>query len=415
MKKLFAFILGGAFTASFAFADVSIGISGRGAARVFDFSGYNNNYDNEAAKTAGVFGKDGSHSSPATVFGEFLNDFNFSASTEDGMFGMNLDLEYAVDSEGGFGNVSLPDQAKVWWMPTDWFLGQIGMVEVDDLRGTIGDWGNGRRDIGSLGEDDIFDRFYPQAGLALSFYPLEGLFIGATFDAFGPVIYDDNGAILDDSAVWAENFYKSINVGFGYTIDEKFQIKAAYFGAKDPRDGSKDELKDDDFNGKLELGFDWNINESNLLEVGVKIPLWSDNDERDKENGYLFQAVAGIAGENDNLSYKGHALYRSMNGTDKDGDLAYFPVFGVDAGIEYALEKFTLGATVNYGGTFNNLLVKNIAVNIFGAEVYVKKDVAADCFVFAGIADTLTVTDVEDTVKKTENRFYIPVGIEYAF
>lgn len=407
MKKLFAFILGGAFTASFAFADVSIGISGRGAARVFDFSGYNNDYDNEAAKTAGAFGKDGSHSSPATVFGEFLNDFNFSASTEDGMFGMNLDLEYAVDSEGGFGNVSLPDQAKVWWMPADWFLGQIGMVEVDDLRGTIGDWGNGRRDIGSLGEDDIFDRFYPQAGLALSFYPLEGLFIGATFDA-----YKEDGK---DGGDWAENFYKSINVGFGYTIDEKFQIKAAYFGAKDPRDGSKDELKDDDFNGKLELGFDWNINESNLLEVGVKIPLWSDNDERDEENGYLFQAVAGIAGENDNLSYKGHALYRSMNGTDKDGDLAYFPVFGVDAGIEYALEKFTLGATVNYAGTFNNLLVKNIAKNIFGAEVYVKKDVAADCFVFAGIADTLTVTDVEDTVKKTENRFYIPVGIEYAF
>lgn len=406
MKKLFAFILGGAFTASFAFADVSIGISGRGAARIFDFSGYNNNYDNEAAKTAGVFGKDGSHSSPATVFGEFLNDFNFSASTEDGMFGMNLDLEYAVDSEGGFGSVSLPDQAKVWWMPTDWFLGQIGMVEVDDLRGTIGDWGNGRRDIGSLGENDIFDRFYPQTGVALSFYPVEGLFIGATFDAF------KDGK---DGGDWAENFYKSINVGFGYTIDEKFQIKAAYFGAKDPRDGSKDELKDDDFNGKLELGFDWNINESNLLEVGVKIPLWSDNDERDEENGYLFQAVAGIAGENDNLSYKGHAAYRSMNGTDKDGDLAYFPVFGVDAGIEYALEKFTLGATVNYGGTFNNLLVKNIAVNSFGAEVYVKKDVAADCFVFAGIADTLTVTDVEDTVKKTENKFYIPVGIEYAF
>lgn len=410
MKKLFAFILGGAFTASFAFADVSIGISGRGAARVFDFSGYNNDYDNDAVASAleDEYGKDGSHSSPATVFGEFLNDFNFSASTNDNKLGFNLDLEFVVDSEGGIdpAKITIPDQAKVWWMPTDWFLGQIGMVEVDDLRGTIGDWGNGRRDIGSLGEDDIFDRFYPQAGVALSFYPVEGLFIGATFDAF------KDGK---DGGDWAENFYKSINVGFGYTIDEKFQIKAAYFGAKDPRDGSKDELKDDDFNGKLELGFDWNINESNLLEVGVKIPLWSDNDERDKENGYLFQAVAGIAGENDNLSYKGHAAYRSMNGTDKDGDLAYFPAFGVDAGVEYALEKFTLGATVNYGGAFNNLLVKNIAVNSFGAEVYVKKDVAADCFVFAGIADTLTLTDVEDTVKKTENRFYIPVGIEYAF
>lgn len=411
MKKLFAFILGGAFTASFAFADVSIGISGRGAARVFDFSGYNNDYDNEAAKTAEAlekYGKDGTHSSPATVFGEFLNDFNFSASTEDGKFGMNLDLEYAVDSEGGFGNVSIPDQAKVWWQPTDWFLGQVGMIEVDDLRGSVGDWGVGRRDIGSLDEDAIFDRFYPLAGLALSFYPLEGLFIGATFDA-GPVLYDDNGAILDDSAVWAENFYKSINVGFGYTVDEKFQIKAAYFGAKDPRDGSKDELKDDDFNGKLELGFDWNINENNLLEIGVKIPLWSDNDERDEENGYLFQAVAGIAGENDNISYKGHAGYVSMNNKDKDGDLSYYPVISLDAGVEVAFDKFTLGATACYGGD------KNDNVNSFGAEIYLKKDVAADCFVFAGIADSLVITDVEDTVKNTVNRFSIPLGIEYAF
>ena len=414
MKKLFAFILGGALTATFAFADVSVGVSGRGAARVFDFSGYNNDYDNDFEKTAETYGKDGSHSSPATTFGEFLNDFNFSASTEDNKLGFNLDLEYVVDSDGGFGDISLPDQAKVWWQPTDWFLGQIGMIEVDDLRGTIGDWGNGRRDIGSLGEDDIFDRFYPQAGVALSFYPVEGLFVGATFDAFGPVIYDNNRE-KDDSAIWAENFYKSLNIGFGYTIDEKFQIKAAYFGAKDPRDGDKDELKDDDFNGKLELGFNWNINENNLLEVGVKVPLWSDNDKRNEENGYLFQAVAGIAGENDNLSYKGHAVYRSINDTDKDGDLSYYPLFGVDAGIEYALDNFALGATVNYGGAFNNLHDKNIAINTFGAEVYIKKDVAADCFLFAGVADTLTVTDVEDTVKNTTNRFYIPLGIEYAF
>lgn len=412
MKKLFAFILGGALTASFAFADISVGVSGRGAARVFDFSGYNNDYDNDSAEIlyAEKFGKDGSHSSPATTFGEFVHDFNFSASTEDNKLGFNLDLEYVVDSESGFGDISLPDQAKVWWQPTDWFLGQIGMVEVDDLRGTIGDWGNDRRDIGSLGEDDIFDRFYPQAGIALSFYPIEGLFIGATFDA-----YKDG----NDAYAWTENFFKSINVGFGYTIDDKFQIKAAYFGAKDPRDGNKDELEDDDFNGKLELGFNWNINENNLLEVGVKIPLWSDNDKRnadeDEENGYLFQAVAGVAGENDNLSYKGHAFYRSVNDTDKDGDLAYYPLFGVDAGVEYALNNFTLGATVNYGGAFNNLHDKNGSVNTFGAEVYIKKDVAADCFVFAGIADTLTIVDIEDTVKNTTNRFYIPLGIEYAF
>lgn len=424
MKKLFAFILGGALTASFAFADISVGVSGRGAARVFDYYGWNNEYDNDGAKAAfedsaifdeigdGVNAKDGSHSSPSTTFGEFVHDFNFSASTEDNKLGFNLDLEYVVDSETDIEDVklSLPDQAKVWWQPTDWFLGQIGMIEVDDLRGTIGDWGNDRRDIGSLGEDDIFDRFYPQAGIALSFYPVEGLFIGATFDA-----YKDG----NDAYAWTENFFKSINVGFGYTIDDKFQIKAAYFGAKDLRDGDKDELEDDDFNGKLELGFNWNINENNLLEVGVKVPLWSDNDKRnadeDEENGYLFQAVAGVAGENDNLSYKGHAFYRSVNDTDKDGDLAYYPLFGVDAGVEYALNNFTLGATVNYGGAFNNLHDKNGSVNTFGAEVYIKKDVAADCFVFAGIADTLTIVDIEDTVKNTTNRFYIPLGIEYAF
>lgn len=427
MKKLFAFGFAAAFAASALFADISVGVSGRGVARAFDFTGYKNDYDSEAAKADVManlgrynipkfsddedaddyFVKDGSHSFPATAFAEFLHDFNLSASTEDNKLGFNLDLEYVVDSNGGIGDVSIPDQAKVWWQPAEWFLGQVGMVQVDDLRGSVGDWGVGRRDIGSLDEDAIFDRFYPAAGVALSFYPVEGLFIGATFDAY-------KGE--DDAGDWAENFYKGINVGFGYTVDEKFQIKAAYFGAKDPKK-SDDELGNDDFNGKLEFGFDWNIDETNVLEVGVKLPLWSDSDKRKEaeDDAYLLQVVAGFAGENDNLSYKGHAGYISMNEKDKDGDLGYYPVLALDAGIEVAFDKFTLGATANYGGVFNNLDEKNVNVNTFGAEVYLKKDIAADCFVFAGIADTLVITDVEDTVKNTANRFYVPLGIEYAF
>lgn len=417
MKKLFAFILGGALTASFAFADISVGASGRGSARVFDFSGYSIKYKNDA-------GEDDSHSYPATTFGEFVHDFNFSASTEDNKLGFNLDLEYTTSSDEAF-SISFPDQAKVWWQPTDWFLGQIGMIEVDDLRGSIGDWGNGRRDIGSLGEDDIFDRFYPQAGVALSFYPVEGLFIGATFDA-----YKDG----NDEYAWAENFYKAINVGFGYTIDEKFQIKVAYFGDKDDKK-DEDELEDDDFNGKLEFGFDWNINENNLLEVGVKVPLWSDNDKRketvaenlsgdfsgfdvnDFSDASLFQIVAGFAGDNDNYTYKAHAYYVNSPMINKDNDLVYFPVFGVDAGVEYALDDFTLGGTAMCAGGFSNdnPSGKNVCANVFGAELYIKKDVAADCFVFAGVADTLIVTDVEDIGKNTTNRFYIPLGIEYSF
>lgn len=182
MKKLFAFGFAAGFAASALFADISVGVSGHGVARAFDFTGYKNDYDSEAADD--YFVKDGSHSFPATAFAEFLHDFNFSASTEDNKLGFNLDLEYVVDSNGGLGKISIPDQAKVWWQPTDWFLGQVGMIEVDDLRGSVGDWGVGRRDIGSLDEDAIFDRFYPWAGVALSFYPVEGLFIGATFDAY---------------------------------------------------------------------------------------------------------------------------------------------------------------------------------------------------------------------------------------
>lgn len=410
MKKLFAFGFAAAFAASALFADISVGVSGRGVARAFDFTGYKNDYDSVVAEVAGEeeYGKDGSHSFPATAFAEFLHDFNLSASTEDNKLGFNLDLEYVVDSNGGLGEISIPDQAKVWWQPAEWFLGQVGMVQVDDLRGSVGDWGVGRRDIGSLDEDVIFDRFYPAAGVALSFYPVEGLFIGATFDAY-------KGE--DEAGDWAENFYKGINVGFGYTVDEKFQIKAAYFGAKDRKKSDDDELENDDFNGKLEFGFDWNIDESNVLEVGVKLPLWSDSDKRKEaeDDAYLLQVVAGFAGENDNLSYKGHAGYISMNGKDKDGDLGYYPVLALDAGVEVAFDKFTLGATANYGGVFNNLDEKNVNVNTFGAEVYLKKDIAADCFVFAGIADTLVITDVEDTVKNTANRFYVPLGIEYAF
>ncbi len=102
---------------------------------------------------------------------------------------------------------------------------------------------------------------------------------------------------------------------------------------------------------------------------------------------------------------------------NKENDLVYYPTFGVDAGVEYALDNFTLGGTAMYAGGFSNdnKSGKNVGVNIFGAEVYIKKDVAADCFVFAGVADTLVIADMEDTVKTATNRFYIPVGIEYAF
>lgn len=435
MKKLFALVAGAALVASSAFADVSVGVSGRGVANMFSKSSYDNDYDNDSVQVAASTNaelknalnentKDGSHSFVAEAAAHFLNDFNFSAETEDKKLGFNLDFEYYTGSNKVVGDeldeiaiseikLVLPDQAKAWWQPTDWFLAQIGMIEVDDLRGSVGDWGVGRRDIGSLDEDDIFDRFYPQAGVAISLYPVEGLFVGVTFDT-------DN--VEGNTMAYAENFYKGLNIGVGYTIDDKFQLKFAYFGDQEAaKTSDPDEFDDDDYNGKLEFGFDWNVNEDNVLEVGVKVPLWSDDDTRKAHNiitdpkDYAVQVVAGFAGANDNLSYKAHAKFASLSGTNKDDDLDFYPELALDGGLEVALDNFTLGGTVLYDGIFNTIGAGDITKNTFGIEAYIKKDVAADCFVFGGIADKFSVLDIEDTVKHTENTFYIPVGIEFAF
>lgn len=422
MKKLFAFVFGIAFVCTSAFADISFGVGGRGTANMFQKSSYDNDYDNdtigaliasdpEVSELLNGNLKDGSHSSKAKAGAYFLNDFNFSAQTEDKKLGFNFDLEFAtgantLDEENyEISDFSIPDQAKVWWQPTEWLLAQIGMIEVDDLRGSVGDWGVGRRDIGSLGEDDIFDRFYPQAGVAVSLYPVEGLFIGATFDTDQVSGYK-----------YAENFYKGLNIGAGYTIDDKFQVKFAYFGVQN-KASDPEELEDNDYKGKLEFGFDWALDENNVLEVGVKVPLWSDDDARKdaEDDAYAFKAVAGFAGANDNLSYKAHAGFVSVNGKNKDDDLDFYPLIELDGGLEAAFDDFTLGGTVQYEGAFNNLPEKSVNVNTFGAEVYIKKDVAADCFVFGGIADKFVVVDAEDFVKHSENIFYIPVGIEFAF
>lgn len=404
MKKLFAFVFGIAFVCASAFADISFGVGGRGTANLVSV---------DWSKIEPEHGDSDENTETAKAGAYFLSDFNFSAQTEDKKLGFNFDLEFATgantldDENYNIKDFSIPDQAKVWWQPTEWLLAQIGMIEVDDLRGSVGDWGVGRRDIGSLGEDDIFDRFYPQAGVAVSLYPVEGLFIGATFDTDQVNDYE-----------FAENFYKGLNVGAGYTIDDKFQIKFAYFGAQDKAKATEsDELEDDDYNGKLEFGFDWALDENNVLEIGVKVPLWSDEDARKAaaDDAYAFKAVAGFAGANDNLSYKAHAGFVSLKGIDKDGDLDFYPSIELDGGLEAAFDDFTLGGTVQYAGAFNNLLEKSVNANTFGAEVYIKKDIAADCFVFGGIADKFVVVDEEDNVKTSENTFYIPVGIEFAF
>lgn len=260
----------------------------------------------------------------------------------------------------------------------------------------------------------IFDRFYPKAGLALSFYPVEGLFVGATFDTKSGE-YD------------TEDFFKHFNAGIGYTLDA-LQLKFAYFGE------SEDYYED--YKGKLEFGVKYDINETNLVELGVKVPLWTDDDSRldaaitqwladdpDKEIDYntnSFQVVLGFQGESDNLVYKAHAGYMGCATSDDEitfygGKLGYNPTLTVDGGIEIGFEHFALGATAQYMFMNNSTVSKTMNLHFAAAEIYIKKDIVEDCFVFAGVADEFSFTEKEDTFKQTTNKVRIPVGIEFAF
>jgi hypothetical protein len=120
--------------------------------------------------------------------------------------------------------VNVGDQAKIWIKFMDMITLQIGKVQGDTLRGKIGDNGSGGAfGVSSFGnQDDIFQRFYPKAGLLLDINPVEGLYIGAALDAGAQ---DDAGVATTAAAIGA------IQIGAGYTIKDIGMIRAQYIGS----------------------------------------------------------------------------------------------------------------------------------------------------------------------------------------
>ena len=121
-------------------AEISVGADGHGLVNIVDKDYTKTEYDS-------ALGMDDETDSPDSVSSaEFVGALHFSGNTEDEVLGFNLDLEYTVTGTDLFGtetddegntvvtsNLALSDEAKVWWKPADWFLGQVGMIEVDDL------------------------------------------------------------------------------------------------------------------------------------------------------------------------------------------------------------------------------------------------------------------------------------------
>ncbi|MCH5291236.1 MAG: hypothetical protein J1D88_05670 [Treponema sp.] len=436
MKKLVGIAAVTALVAAGAFADVSVGFSGHGSSHLVE--------------------KDVNHYTPkggeeykidpnAKTTADFYSAVELSAQNQEGTIGFYIEAEQYKGFDGVAGNENeylggwmFMDEAKAW-AKLGWLKFSLGKLRMNELAGSISDWDNGRRDVMSLGKTDIFDRFdVLGCGIEFTPTPIEGLWLGLAFDAGKKGEY----AGLRD----AKNTFLGFQLGAGFSTDT-FQIKAAWFNNGE-RDDRKSFLEKDDYGneiyksnnikdyiGKLELGFDLNLGESALLEIGAKIPFWSDGKKRttaftfikdeDSYPGYeyegltdgeFFQIVAGLKVSSDALAFKAHAGFAGLADFDIDngGDIKMAPGIFVDASLECAFTPLTLGVNLAWNGAF----CENITANVIGAALYVKKDLASDCFIHAGIADKLTLANVKIggyEVDYTGNKFYIPVGIEYAF
>jgi hypothetical protein len=425
MKKIIGIVAVAAMVASGAFAEITFGAWGR--------TGINfGNVTTTKTGSADATSTDATVSATPSWASGARVGFNVTGATEDG----NVGFKVNVDSNGN--TIGIGDQAKVWGK-IGWLTAEFGKIQLDDLRGSIGDWGN--RDIGSKGEDDIFTRFYPTLGMALELRPVDGMFLGATIDAstVATTTYDtDSIATLEaakDAAYLAytttpnqttyeayedalaayrtaaagtssttdptmEDVFKAVNVGFGYTVKDTVQIKAAYFGS----------AADNNY-GRIEVGADLLFIKNNTIEIGAKLPLYKDNAARVADsNANYFSACVGFSGSADKLTYKGH-VFGSAAAIMDGADYTSKPTVGFDADGEYDLGLFSLGLTTKYNIT-NNSPAKTVNHDM-GLELYAKKGLG-NGYLFAGVADELKM-DIVDTTSTMTNTFYIPVGAEYWF
>jgi hypothetical protein len=426
MKKIIGIAAVAAMVASGAFAEITFGAWGRTGLDFGNVVGKSTTVD--GTTTVDPLGDATVITTPSWASGSRVG-FAVAGTNDDKNIGFNVN----VDSNGN--TIGIGDQAKIWGQ-IGWFKAQFGKIQLDDLRGSIGDWGN-REEFNQKGEDGIFDRFYPTLGMTAEFRPVEGLFIGATIDASKVVGYytpaeiaalaikyadaqtayaadssDSNyTAMMDAQKAYLqassglsqsssdnrlENVLKSINVGAGYTIKDVAQVKVAYFGNSS-----------ENHYGKLEFGADLLMIKNNLIEIGAKLPMSKDN-----ADGY-FNATVGFSGSADKLTYKGHVFgdfARRTSGSEFKVD----PTVGLDACAEYDIGVFALGLTGAYKiNTWSDST--SYSKQTMGLELYAKKGFS-NGYLFAGIADGLVVESTESTKTTTlTNTFSIPVGAEYWF
>jgi hypothetical protein len=156
------------------------------------------------------------------------------------------------------------DNALIWVKLNPMVKVVIGMAQEDALRGKLGDFGDA---LGQAGNDAIFQRFYPKAGMILELTPAEGLFIAAALDSSTVLVKADAGppVVVEVDSDLVSDVYKAIQIGAGYTIANVGLARFQYIGTAVTGD-----------KGMIQAAFNYTGMAGLGLDVGVTYPLNSD-------------------------------------------------------------------------------------------------------------------------------------------
>ena len=268
--------------------------------------------------------------------------------SEDGKVGFSMGVFNDMDDGLGMG-----DRAVIWAKPIDQVKLSIGKFDSPDngLRGDLcyGSW-NWLRPYNWLydGEGLTFDGIW-RKGLMAEVDPIEGLHMFAVI----PMSKDYAKAGEKNPDVKyqkAEDAYKNIQAGFGYTIDGIGKIKAQYIG--DYTEVTVDGKDETATTGQVGVAFDLTAVENLYVTVGARFGI-ADKDYCDA--GYLKMAyTAGVSYQvTDQFKVSADGGVKmtqddSFGKADDPDDMAFF----AGAGIDFAVaDGVNLAADVRFINT----------------------------------------------------------------
>jgi hypothetical protein len=363
-----------------------------------------------------------------------------------GKVGFAFDFRAAGESY----SIVLTDNAYLWVKPADFLtIGAGAFHGAADfgLRGKVGDFGGFARTVAPYlsGEDAIFQRFGSGNGGIIVLEPVEGLTIGALFNAAGGGLsgsgYSATTTTTKDKEEWLKgddntsgkwevttegkttetetwgldkDSFKKLQIGVGYQLPGIGLLRAQFVGGTQTFDMDAFDKATGPYYGsynRIEAAFALTAIEGLTLDIGGKIPLKYTDNEIDVQ-APISIAAGAVFGAGD-LSIGGRvqaqlggAIDKFKPGLDVQGlvepsyNLGAF-IVGGDVGIHFAGKDDLDGTKNDDSGALNFGLGAWIGLN-FGNGLF-----------RGGVAAQLPTTNYEDN--KNPLIFSIPLVLQYSF